>query len=146
MKTLLEVAKRCGIYLSMQKGGLCDTGPSEYGATKKNLLPLAAALPKDVPVGAAGERSALPMSHTGSLCPHHCCYYMAGASPRFPSLGMQSSWDWVCDAKWDSYGILLLCSLEQVGYFNLSSNVVLSSVSRGGNEIRRKPSDWRPNA
>lgn len=35
---------------------------------------------------------------------------------------------------------LLLCSLKQVSYFNLSSNVVLSSVSRGGNEIRTKPS------
>lgn len=45
MKTLLEVAKQCGIYLSMQKGGLCDKGPSEYSATKKNLWPLAAALP-----------------------------------------------------------------------------------------------------
>lgn len=59
MKTLLEVAKQCSIYLSMQKGGLCGTGPPQYSATKKNLLPLAAALPKDASVGAAGGCSAL---------------------------------------------------------------------------------------
>ena len=93
MKTLLEVAKWCGMYLSMQKGGLCDKGPSEYRTTKKNLLPLAAALPEDVSVGAVAGCSPLPVPHAVSLCLHHCCYYMAGTYPRFPSLGMQSSWD-----------------------------------------------------
>lgn len=86
MKTLLEVAKQCGIYLSIQQGGLCDKGPSQYSTTKKNLLPLAAALPKDVSVGAAGGCAALPMSHTGSLCPHRCCYYMAGLILGFLAL------------------------------------------------------------
>lgn len=88
MKTLLEVAKWCGVYLGMQKQCLCNKGPSENSTTKVNLLPLA--LPKDVSVGAVAGCSALPMLHAALLCLHHCCYYMAGTYPGFPSLGMQS--------------------------------------------------------
>ena len=124
----------------MQKGGLCDKGPSEYCTTKKNLLPLAAALPEDVSVGAVAGCSPLPVPHAVSLCLHHCCYYVQGLILGFLALA--------CSPPGTEYVIqngttwhLLLCSFEEVSYFNLSSNVVLSAVSGGGNEIRMKPSD-----
>lgn len=56
-------------YLSMQKGGPCDEGLSECSTSRRNLLPVAAAVPKDVSAGAAAECSALPVPTLGQ-CAH----------------------------------------------------------------------------
>lgn len=88
-----QVAKWCGIYVSTQKEDLSEEEHSECIATKESLLPPAVPSPMGVSVGAAGLSSALPVSCTGHLHLHICCCCMAGAYPRFPSFGVQSSWD-----------------------------------------------------
>lgn len=85
--------------MSMQKEGPCDKGPSEYSTSKRNQLPVAAALPKDVSAGA--ECSALPVPTLG-----HCAHTTAATTCLGLILGFLalacSPAGTECDTKQDS--------------------------------------------
>lgn len=69
----------------------------EYSCSRRNVLPVAAALPKDVSAGAAAECSALPVPTLGH-CAHTTCL---GLTLGFLAL----AWTPVgteCDTKQDS--------------------------------------------